>query len=97
MAQQRTSTQTMRLPDGRQLNYVEYGNPAGRPAAYFHGHPDARLEAGVLAQPANRRGIRLVGVDRPGLGGRPGAQQGGTSRLSTRAIARAAAHDGRTL
>jgi pimeloyl-ACP methyl ester carboxylesterase len=97
MAQQRTSTQTMRLPGGCQLSYVEYGKRAGHPVLFRHGHPGARLGAGVLAQPATRRGIRLVGVDRPSPGGRSGAQQGGTSRLSTRAIARAAAHDSGTL
>jgi hypothetical protein len=30
---------------GRLLGYVEYGDPAGPPLLYFHGHPGSRLEA----------------------------------------------------
>jgi pimeloyl-ACP methyl ester carboxylesterase len=30
--------------------------------------PGSRLEAGLLAAPAGQLGIRLIGVDRPGLG-----------------------------
>jgi pimeloyl-ACP methyl ester carboxylesterase len=35
---------------------------------YFHGHPGSRLEARFLAKAADRAGVRLVGVDRPGMG-----------------------------
>ena len=35
---------------------------------YFHGHPGSRLEARFLADAARRAGLRLIGVDRPGLG-----------------------------
>lgn len=35
---------------------------------YFHGHPGSRLEARFVAEAAVRAGVRLIGVDRPGLG-----------------------------
>jgi pimeloyl-ACP methyl ester carboxylesterase len=58
----------IQLPDGRLLGYAESGAPAGRAVLYFHGHPGARLEAGFLADPATRANVRLIGVDRPGMG-----------------------------
>ena len=59
---------TVGLRDGRTLGYAEYGDPAGSPLLYFHGHPGSRLEAAFLATAAHRAQIRLVGVDRPGMG-----------------------------
>jgi len=44
------------------------GHPDGPPVLYFHGHPGARREAALLADPAHQLGIRLIGIDRPGLG-----------------------------
>jgi pimeloyl-ACP methyl ester carboxylesterase len=41
---------------------------AGPALLYFHGHPGSRLEAAFLAGPAREAGIRLIGVDRPGMG-----------------------------
>lgn len=60
--------QTMLLRDGRTLGYAEYGKSDGKPLLYFHGHPGARYEAGFLAEAAAKHGVRLIGVDRPGLG-----------------------------
>lgn len=59
---------TIKLSDGRNLGYSEYGSSKGEVLFYFHGHPGSRLEARFLAEPATRVGIRLVGVDRPGIG-----------------------------
>jgi pimeloyl-ACP methyl ester carboxylesterase len=56
---------TIQLRDGRTLAYAEYGEPAGKALLYFHGGADSRLEASFLAEQA---GIRLIGVDRPGMG-----------------------------
>jgi len=56
------------LHDGRTLGYAEYGRADGKALFYFHGHPGARLEARFLAEQAAQTGIRLIGVDRPGLG-----------------------------
>jgi pimeloyl-ACP methyl ester carboxylesterase len=56
------------LRDGRDLGYAEFGDPAGRPVLYFHGFPGSRLEAGIAGEAARQRGVRLIGVDRPGVG-----------------------------
>jgi pimeloyl-ACP methyl ester carboxylesterase len=59
---------TVELTGGRTLGYGEYGDPAGPVVVYFHGHPGSRLEAKLLAEPATAHGLRLIGVDRPGMG-----------------------------
>jgi pimeloyl-ACP methyl ester carboxylesterase len=59
---------TTQLRDGRTIGYVEYGKPNGRPLFYFHGHPGSRFEVRFLQEQAEENGVRLVGVDRPGLG-----------------------------
>jgi pimeloyl-ACP methyl ester carboxylesterase len=56
------------LRDGRMLGWAEYGDPHGRPAFYLHGALSSRLEAAELEATARRQGIRLVAVDRPGIG-----------------------------
>src|SRR5581483_11056124 len=57
------------LADGRRLAFCEYGVPHGKPIFYFHGWPGSRLEA-TLAEPTARRfNARLIGIDRPGMGG----------------------------
>jgi pimeloyl-ACP methyl ester carboxylesterase len=56
------------LSDGRRLAYAEYGDPRGVPMLYFHGHPGSRHEAALLAEAAAEARVRLIGIDRPGLG-----------------------------
>jgi pimeloyl-ACP methyl ester carboxylesterase len=60
---------TIVLADGRRLGFAEFGTPDGKPVFWFHGTPGARRqippEARVAAQ---KRGVRLIGVDRPGVG-----------------------------
>ncbi len=58
----------VRLPDGRNLAYADYGDPAGRPALYCHGFPSSRREAHLLHRDAGRLGIRVIAPDRPGFG-----------------------------
>lgn len=58
----------MHLRDGRTLVYAEYGAPGGRALLYFHGGADSRLEARLLSEQARKTGIRLIGIDRPGMG-----------------------------
>jgi pimeloyl-ACP methyl ester carboxylesterase len=58
----------LQLRDGRTLGFAEYGDPAGNVLFYFHGYPGARVEARLLAEPAERLGTRLIGIDRPGIG-----------------------------
>lgn len=57
-----------RLKDGRYLGYREFGDPAGHPVFLFHGIPGSRCGAGVIADQAAERGVRVIGVDRPGIG-----------------------------
>jgi len=62
------STQVLMLRDGRRLGYAEFGDPQGAPVIFLHGwcgshltrHPDDRHTAEL--------GIRLITVDRPGVG-----------------------------
>jgi pimeloyl-ACP methyl ester carboxylesterase len=55
--------------DDRQIGFAEFGDPQGRAVFWLHGTPGARrqipMEARVYAE---QRKIRLIGVDRPGIG-----------------------------
>lgn len=64
------------LKDGRRLGFAEYGDPDGVPCFYFHFAPGSRLDPAVLFArcPAALAGIRLIAVDRPGLGGLTGSR-----------------------
>src|SRR4030095_6835536 len=44
-APMRPITTVLRLPDGRDLGYCEFGDPGGIPIIGFQGHTGARLEA----------------------------------------------------
>jgi pimeloyl-ACP methyl ester carboxylesterase len=57
------------LRDGRKIQCEEYGDPTGAPALWFHGGFSSRLEAGFLDAPARELGLRLLSLDRPGVGG----------------------------
>ncbi|RIK82545.1 MAG: hypothetical protein DCC67_07155 [Planctomycetota bacterium] len=57
-----------RLPGGRRIGYAEYGDPAGPLVFYFHGTPGSRIEAGMLEQEICTAGLRLVALERPGIG-----------------------------
>lgn len=59
---------TIRLRDGRLLGYAEYGDPQGQPVLYFNGCPGTRFEGKLLSGAAGRVGVRLIGLDRPGMG-----------------------------
>jgi pimeloyl-ACP methyl ester carboxylesterase len=57
------------LDGGRSLGYAEYGDPEGDPVLWFHGTPGARKQIPPDAPAlAKERGIRLIGVERPGTG-----------------------------
>ncbi len=55
--------------EDRQIGFAEFGAPWGRAVFWFHGTPGARrqipIEARVYAEQHN---IRLIGLDRPGIG-----------------------------
>lgn len=63
-----STDKTIQLHDGRTLGFIEYGSATGKVMFYFHGHPGSRLEARFLADEAVKADIRLIGVDRPGMG-----------------------------
>lgn len=58
------------LPGGQKLGYDELGSSTGRPVFYFHGTPSARVEWQLfgLDALASKLGLRLIAVDRPGMG-----------------------------
>jgi pimeloyl-ACP methyl ester carboxylesterase len=56
-------------PDGRTLRITEAGDPAGVPVLCHHGMPGSRMLDPADVTRAQRRGIRLIGYDRPGYGG----------------------------
>ncbi len=61
-------TRILRLGDGRQLSYAEYGAPDGIPVLYFHALNASRLELLIHADRLRELGVRLIAVDRPGYG-----------------------------
>ena len=54
--------------DGRTLAYLEVGDPNGPLVIHNHGGPSSRLEARLLADAASKNRLRLICVDRPGIG-----------------------------
>jgi pimeloyl-ACP methyl ester carboxylesterase len=59
---------TIRLRDGRTLGYADYGAPDGFVVVYTHGGLACRLDVAAGASIAQQTGIRLISVDRPGIG-----------------------------
>ncbi|MHA2252451.1 MAG: alpha/beta fold hydrolase [Candidatus Kariarchaeaceae archaeon] len=62
------SNQTIILKDGRTLGYGEYGSKSGAPCFYFHGFIGSRLEGQLFSKELLEHKIRLIAVDRPGVG-----------------------------
>jgi len=58
----------LKLPDGRQLCYAEFGDPKGQPIFVFHGNPNSRLLWGVIPGSPFLPHVRLIAPDRPGFG-----------------------------
>ncbi len=58
----------LKLPDGRQLGYAEYGDPDGKPVILLHGNPNSRLLYGLMPDCPFRPGLHLIAPDRPGYG-----------------------------
>jgi len=56
------------LPDGRDLGWLELGDPAGMPVFAFHGTPGSRLQLAIDDSLMRANGLRLVCPDRPGYG-----------------------------
>lgn len=60
---------TVRVRRGRKLGVAEFGTPDGQPVFWFHGTPGARRQIPEEARKiAAARGLRIIGLDRPGVG-----------------------------
>jgi pimeloyl-ACP methyl ester carboxylesterase len=58
----------MQLSGGRELAWVELGDPAGYPIFAFHGTPGSRRQVVVDPAPLHAVGVRMIAPDRPGCG-----------------------------
>jgi len=64
---------TVTLADGREIGYAEFGVAGGPVVLWFHGTPGARRQVPPAARAlADREGVRLIGVERPGVGASSG-------------------------
>lgn len=55
--------------DNRQIGFAEFGAPQGRAVFWLHGTPGARRQIPTEARIyAEHHDIRLIGIDRPGIG-----------------------------
>lgn len=60
---------TVSLGDGRRLGFAEFGSVRGPAVLWFHGTPGSSHQVPPAARTvARRRGVRLIGVERPGYG-----------------------------
>lgn len=62
------ATRRVTTRDGRTLACLEVGDPSGPLVLHNHGGPSSRLEARLFASAAAKNRLRLVCVDRPGIG-----------------------------
>jgi pimeloyl-ACP methyl ester carboxylesterase len=56
------------LADGRSVGLAEFGDPDGPVVVWCHGGLSSRLDAGLAHRAAVDHGIRLISLDRPGIG-----------------------------
>ena len=64
----RAEDHVVRLADGRRLGYSEFGARNGRPIFFFHGFGTTRVICPPDERPAVELAVRLIAVDRPGIG-----------------------------
>jgi len=58
----------MPSPDGRAIGIRIAGAEEGPLVIYLHGSPSSRRDVDYMHARSERRGVRLVGIDRPGYG-----------------------------
>jgi len=63
-----TTDRVCTLADGRSIGFDDVGDPDGTPVLYVHGTPDSRRARHPDDGLAAAAGVRLVAVDRPGVG-----------------------------
>ena len=61
-------TKIIELDDGRDLAWIEVGDPGGVAVFAFHGSPGLGLDFAIYHDTASQSAIRLIAVDRPGYG-----------------------------
>jgi pimeloyl-ACP methyl ester carboxylesterase len=60
---------TIAVRNHRRLGFASFGSPLGRPIFWMHGTPGARRQIPLVAREiADRDGLRIIGIDRPGIG-----------------------------
>jgi pimeloyl-ACP methyl ester carboxylesterase len=60
---------TVELDDGRSIGFAEFGEPDGAAIFWFHATPGGRRQVPPRARElAGERGVRLIGIERPGTG-----------------------------
>ncbi len=59
---------TITLPDGRTLEYAEYGDPNGDPILFFHGLIGSYHQASPAEDAARKHRVRLIAPNRAGVG-----------------------------
>ena len=60
---------TVRVGPLRRLGFAEFGPAEGRPVVWLHGTPGARRQIPQSARMrAEELGVRIIGIDRPGVG-----------------------------
>lgn len=61
-------SQTLTLPDSRILGFSTHGASTGLPIFIKHGLPGSRIDAKWFHEIDQSLGLRVIGIDRPGLG-----------------------------
>src|SRR5512132_4332654 len=60
---------TVAVRGSRRLGFAEFGSAHGSAIIWMHGTPGARRQIPIEAREyADREGLRIIGVDRPGIG-----------------------------
>lgn len=63
-----SSHQIFTLPNRRKLGYATYGAETGPVVFHLHGLGDCRFTGSFFHEPGKKLGVRIVAVDRPGIG-----------------------------
>jgi len=56
------------LASGRRVGVAQFGRPTGVPVIWCHGGLSSRIDGALTGGAAARNGIRLIALDRPGIG-----------------------------
>ncbi len=62
------TSRSLRLADGRQIGFAEYGDPQGLPVLAIHGTPGSRFMFALTDEAARQRRLRIIAPERPGYG-----------------------------